>query len=265
MSFAINHMTVPSLRYDALIELAAKLGCIGIELRNDLAGKLFDGDTPQTVRNTLDRVDLRLLALAEVKAFNDWSDEKSVMASSLASVASSAGAEAIVLIPRNDGKGATHRIADLRIALQELKPILAHNQLIGLVEPLGFTQCSLRDKAEVIDTIEALGAGDVFKIVHDTFHHNLAGGGPVFAAHTGIVHVSGVVCSDISIEQMSDRHRVLVDADDRLGNLEQLDQLKAAGYDGPVSIEAFSPLVHGLNVPEAALGECLAYIQSHRM
>ena len=58
-----------------------------------------------------------------------------------------------------------------------------------------------------------------------TFHHHLAGGGPVFARQTGIVHVSGVIDPVLASSQMSDADRVLVDAADRLGNITQIQAL----------------------------------------
>jgi 2-keto-myo-inositol isomerase len=133
---------------------------------------------------------LRLLAVAEVKRFNDWSADKAAEAEALIRIARAAGAEAVSLIPRNDGLGTGNgeRQAALRVALKALRPMLEDHGLIGLVEPLGFEICALRHKAEAVEIIEALGAADRFRIVHDTFHHVLAGGGPLFAAQTGIIH-----------------------------------------------------------------------------
>jgi len=170
---ALNHMTVPHMRYDALFELAAGLGCVGVELRNDLPAALFHGDDPATVRSKAEAAGIRILSLAEVKAFNQWSAAKRDEAVALATLASACGSEAISLIPRNDGHGLAdgERQASLREALSELKPVLEAFGLIGLVEPLGFEPCSLRHKAELMETIEALGANNRFKLVHDTFHH----------------------------------------------------------------------------------------------
>ena len=164
-------------------------------------------------------------------------------------------AEAVALIPRNDngGKGNGERQANLRLALRELKPMLEDHDLIGLVEPLGFANCALRHKAEAVEAIEALDATGRFRLVHDTFHHHLAGGGPLWPPYTGIVHVSGVVEPGLAAEDMADRHRVLVDGADRLGNLDQLATLQAAGWRGPVSFECFAPEVHAATDPVGAL------------
>ncbi len=100
-------------------------------------------------------------------------------------------------------------------------PMLEAHDLIGLVEPLGFEACALRYKEEAVEAIESLGATARFKLVHDTFHHTLAGGGPIFADHTGIVHISGVTDPSLAVSEMRDKHRVLVTRNDRLGNIEQ--------------------------------------------
>ena len=46
-TFAINHMTVAKLSYADLLDLAAGLGCVGVEVRNDLPQPLFDGMAPE--------------------------------------------------------------------------------------------------------------------------------------------------------------------------------------------------------------------------
>jgi 2-keto-myo-inositol isomerase len=246
--FALNHMTVAHHSFRDLVALAARLGCVGIEVRNDLPQLLFDGMTPSAAGDLARASGLRLLALAEVKRFNDWSDEKAAEAMALMQIAKAAGAEAVSLIPRNDnqGMGNGERQAALRVALKALKPMLEAHDLVGMVEPLGFDICALRLKSEAVEAIEAVGGKGRFKLVHDTFHHTLAHGGPIFPEYTGIVHVSGVVDQEVSLSQMRDPHRVLVTPGDRLGNIEQLDALYAAGWSGPVSFEAFSPDVHAL-------------------
>ena len=178
-------------------------------------------------------------------------------------IASAAGAEAVSLIPRNDnlGMGNGERQAALRVALKALKPMLEDHGLVGMVEPLGFEICALRYKSEAVEGIEAVAGTGRFRLVHDTFHHTLAHGGPLFPEHTGIVHVSGVVDQTVGIADMRDPHRVLVTRGDRLGNVEQIAALQAAGWSGPVSFEAFSPDVHGLTDPFPALRASMDYLE----
>ena len=262
-SFALNHMTTATLGYVALLDLAADLGCVGVEVRNDLPQPLFDGMDPALAGNLARDKGLRLLAVAEVKRFNDWSETKAVEARALMEIARAAGAEAVSLIPRNDnlGMGNGERQAALRVALKALLPMLEDHGLIGMVEPLGFEICALRYKSEAVDAIEAIGGTGRFKLVHDTFHHTLAHGGPLFPEHTGIVHISGVTDQTVTVAQMADAHRVLVDRADRLGNVEQLAALAALAWTGPVSFEAFSPLVHASADPKADLSASIAFIR----
>jgi 2-keto-myo-inositol isomerase len=261
-SFSLNHMTVARLSYVQLLDLAADLGLVGVEVRNDLPQALFDGMTPQAAGALARAKGLRLLAVAEVKRFNDWSDAKAAEALALMRIAQGAGVEAVSLIPRNDnlGMGNGERQAALRVALKALQPMLEDHGLIGMVEPLGFEICALRYKSEAVEVIEAIGGTGRFKLVHDTFHHTLAHGGPYFPDHTGIVHISGVVDKTVTIGQMTDAHRVLVDQHDVLGNVEQLRALQAAGYSGPVSYESFAPSVHALSDPASALRASMEHL-----
>jgi 2-keto-myo-inositol isomerase len=262
--FALNHMTVARLSYAGLLKLASDLGFIGVEVRNDLDRPLFDGLDPAIAGALAREKGLRLLAVAEVKRFNDWSDIKATEALSLIKIAQAAGAEAVSLIPRNDnqGMGNGERQAALRVALKELGPMLEDHGLVGMVEPLGFESCALRYKAEAVEAIESLAGQGRFKLVHDTFHHRLAQGGPIFPDHTGIVHVSGVVDQSVTIGQMSDAHRVLVDSGDVLGNVGQIRALQTAGYAGPISYESFAPSVHALSDPGSELRASMEYLSA---
>jgi 2-keto-myo-inositol isomerase len=262
--FALNHMTVARASYAQLLDIAGKLGCVGVEIRNDLPQRLFDGLPPAEGGALAREKGLRLLAVAEVKRFNDWNEGKRAEALRLMRIAQSAKAEAVSLIPRNDsgGMGNGERQANLRLALRNLKPMLDDHELVGLVEPLGFDSCALRYKSEAVDAIEALDAANTFRLVHDTFHHHLAHGGPIYPEHTGIVHISGVVDPALSIPEMADGHRKLVDAEDRLGNIKQIRALQRAGYTGPVSFEAFAQEVHACADPVASLRKSIEFIRS---
>ena len=263
LPFALNHMTTARLSYVQMLDLAVQSGCIGVEVRNDLPQALFDGMDPVSAGKMARDKGLRILALAEIKRFNDWSDAKHAEALALMKIARAAGAEAISLIPRNDnlGMGNGERQANLRVALRALKPMLQDHGLIGLVEPLGFDICALRHKSEAVEAIEALNGRGTFGLVHDTFHHHLAHGGPLFPDLTAIIHVSGVVDPALATGEMQDRHRMLVDGKDRLGNIAQIAALAAAGYAGPISFEAFAPEVHALSDPGRALAQSMTFIR----
>ena len=261
--FALNHMTVARLSYVQLLDLAADLGCLGVEVRNDLPQPLFDGIDPATAGAMARDKGLRILAVAEVKRFNDWSDTKAAEALALMRIARAAGAEAVSLIPRNDnqGMGNGERQAALRVALKALRPMLEDHDLTGMVEPLGFEICALRYKSEAVEVIDSIGAKGRFRLVHDTFHHALAHGGPFFPDHTGIVHISGVTDQTVTLAQMTDAHRILVDGADRLGNVDQIATLAQMGWTGPVSFEAFAPGVHASTTPKADLSASMQFIR----
>lgn len=261
MKTALNHMTVPGASFAALLRLAQGLECVGIEARNDLAQPLFDGRSAQDAGRMVRDHGLRLVGLSEVYGFNRWSNKIADELRALIDVAMAAGAETINLIPLNDGSGVTTR-AQLTDILGVVKPMMAGTGITALIEPLGFERASLRDKSMVAEAIDAVDGRGTFGMVHDTFHHALVGGGAVFADLTGIVHISGVTKAGIGIDQMEDADRVLVNAADRLGNIEQLRALHAAGFTGPVSYECFAPETHSLANPEEEIRASFEYISS---
>lgn len=264
MKWALNHMTTPNLGYEDFLDLAVKLGCVGVEVRNDIDRPLFDGMDPAEAGALARSKGLRLVGLSQVYPFNSWSPEVEAEVRALIATAKAAGAETISLIPRNDGTqtGEGERQANLRLAMKEVLPMLEEADMTALVEPLGFPVSSLRQKSELVDTIEALGAGHRYKLVHDTFHHTLAGGGAYYPDYTGIVHISAVVDPGVAVEEMQDAHRVLIDAKDRLGNIEQIRDLLDRGYDGVFSYECFSPETWAIENPFAEIKKSFDFIES---
>jgi 2-keto-myo-inositol isomerase len=139
--------------------------------------------------------------------------------------------------------------------------MLEDTGIIGLVEPLGFEICSLRSKREAVEAIEDVQGGTVFRITHDTFHHHLAGEPDLFPEFTGLVHISGVDDPYVANPDMRDAHRVLVDARDRIGNIQQIAALTATGYRGPFSFEPFADELRTLNEPSAAIGKSIEFVR----
>lgn len=264
MQFALNHMTTPGLGYAAFLDLAARLGCVGVEVRNDLGKPLFDGLDPASAGKLAVDKGLRIVGLSQVYPFNSWDSARETQVRALIDTARAAGAETISLIPRNDGTGLGNgeRQANLRLAMKAILPMLRDSDMVALVEPLGFARSSLRSKSELVDMIATIDGTAHFKLVHDTFHHALADGGPIFPDQTGIVHISAVVDPDLSVDQMEDEHRVLVDAGDRLGNVAQIAALIDAGYVGPISYECFSPATHAIADPYAEIRRSFDFISS---
>jgi 2-keto-myo-inositol isomerase len=263
--FAINHIVTPALRPQAFFQLARSLGLQEVEIRNDLAGNaIVDGTPAADIRAQAAEAGVKIATINALQRFNQWTPEREREAIELADYARDAGAAALVLVPVNDGTGQQdgERQKNLRAALTVLKPIVQERGLLGFVEPLGFEICSLRSKREAVEAIKAIGGQDTFRIVHDTFHHHLAGEPELFPQWTGLVHISGVTDAAVSISDMRDSHRVLVDAQDRLGNIAQIRALLAGGYAGLFSFEPFAEEVQQLENPAEALSRSIALIES---
>ena len=264
LQFALNHMCAPDMGIPQFFDTAADLGVSAVEIRNDLHGQpILDGTPPETIRREAESRGLRIISINALQRFNEWTEDRAREAGELIAYASASGAEALVLVPVNDGSGRAggERRANLHVALNQLAPMLKDAGIKGLVEPLGFETCSLRLKSEAADAIRSVDP-DVFSLVHDTFHHHLAGEPEIFADSTGLVHISGVTDPTITVSEMRDSHRVLVDRRDRLGNIEQIRKLVAAGYSGPLSFEPFSQEVHRLDDIGSVLGASMEFIQS---
>ncbi|MBW9051482.1 TIM barrel protein [Rhizobium mesosinicum] len=261
--FALNHMAAPSLSIEDFFALATSLGIDAVEIRNDLAGNaILDGTKPEVIKAAADRHDVAIISINALQRFNEWNATREREARELIDYARAVGSQALVLVPKNDGTGTAdgERQDNLRQALTALRPMLDAADIVGLVEPLGFEICSLRSKAEAADAIETLNAQPTFRLVHDTFHHHLAGETPFFPHLTGLVHISGVNDPAVSVSDMRDPHRILVDGDDRLGNAAQIRALLQASYKGPFSFEPFASEVHALKDPGTALKASMDYI-----
>lgn len=262
--FALNHMAAPRRSHAGLFDLAVQLGISLVEIRNDLSDVAITDGTPASAVGADARS--RSLTIASINAlqrFNDWTAARADEARALADYAAGSGAAALVLCPVNDLRWRPDdkaRLSGLRQSLESLAPILAAAGITGLVEPLGFAECSLRSKREAVEAIDDVGVADRFRLVHDTFHHVVAGESELYPHRTGLVHISGVDDPAIRVEQMRDPHRVLVDADDRIGNVGQIRALVAGGYDGPFSFEPFAAEIHEIKDIEAALRGSMAFI-----
>jgi 2-keto-myo-inositol isomerase len=258
LQFALNHIIAPRVGPEAFFGLAAELGITAVEVRNDLEGNaILDGTPPGTIRKAAESAGVRILSINALQRFDDWRGERPTEAAVLADYAQACGAEAIVLVPCNDGSTPDRLLP----ALESLRPLLGSRHLVGLIEPLGFATSSLRLKSEAIEAIAAVDGQGVFKLVHDTFHHHLASESAIFPARTGLVHISGVAEPGRAVADMRDDDRGLVTTDDRIGNVAQIRALVAGGYTGFLSFEPFSPAVQALADPAAAIRESMEVLR----
>ncbi|AKF46849.1 TIM barrel protein [Pseudomonas syringae] len=256
LRFALNRMVAPRLSLESFVDLAVKLGADAIEIRNDLKGvEIENGTAPGVVRDLCAARGVQVLSINALYPFDVWNEERAAQATKLAQYARDCGARGLVLCPLNDRadpRNGAQRASGLRTALTALAPILREHGILGLVEPLGFEECSLRLKRQAVDAIKAVGGLDVYRLVHDTFHHHLAGEVELFPELTGLVHISGVEDAQAPLNSIRDGHRVLVGEGDILGNASQIERLLDSGYQGHLSFEPFAESVHALDdIPQA--------------
>jgi 2-keto-myo-inositol isomerase len=224
---------------------------------------MLDGTTAMTVHAEAQRRGLTVLSINALQRFNEWTPARAAEATATIDYAKICDAKAVVLCPVNDHAyqpGDQERLDGLRQALRALAPLLRQAGVMGLVEPLGFAECSLRSKREAVEAIGAVDGLDVFQLVHDTFHHHVAGEPALFPHQTGLVHISGVIDPSVAAATMRDPHRVLVDAEDRIDNIGQIHALLEGGYKGVFSFEPFADSVSELADAGVALALSIAHI-----
>lgn len=263
LRFALNHMVAPQFGLADFFALATALRVRDVEIRNDIAGKpILDGTTAAAVKAAAEKAGVTIITINALQRFNKWNAHREKEAIILADFARDCGARAIILVPVNDGsgRGDGERVKNATASLRALKPILSDRGIRGLVEPLGFEVCSLRRKSEAAAAIDSVG-GD-FRLVHDTFHHHLAGEETTFPALTGLVHISGVDDKTVTVDAMRDPHRVLVGPGDRVGNVEQIGAIRAGGYGGPFSFEPFAEEVLTFPDPARRVRESMDFIRT---
>ena len=259
MRFAINHISAPKLPLAEFFAMCRRLGVSDVEIRNDIPNVLGTM-TAAAVRAEAAAQGITILSINALYPFNVWSGDLPDRALRMADYAAECGAQALVMCPLNDGQKVAHsRVVE---ALDAMTPILKTRGLTGLVEPLGFPISSLRSKAEAIAAMTEADEDGTYLLMHDTFHHHLAGETEFYPRRTGLVHISGVSDPAVAVADMLDAHRVLVDAADRLENIEQIRALLAAGYEGPFSFEPFAAEVHELADPEAALRASMDHVRA---
>jgi 2-keto-myo-inositol isomerase len=262
MDFALNQKTAPKLGFAAFLDLAAELGCVGVEPRNDLGRPLFDGIEPVRAGEMARQRGLRFIGLSEIYPFNDWNENRRAAVGCLIETARASGAETVSFIPLVDvreGDGA-ERARTLRAVLAEILPMLHGTGVVGLVEPIGFSTSSIRFQREATLAIESLGADNRLGIVHDTFQHALASDADIVVRHIRLVHISGIAGGSDILTDSLDAQRILVDERDRIDTSGQVKSLLEAGYAGPFSYECTSPLVQNSSDPKAQIGASITYL-----
>jgi 2-keto-myo-inositol isomerase len=260
-------MLAPAMSLQSFFAFAKEQGITRVEIRNDIANDPMALKIPaRELKDLAAGNAVEIISINALQRFNEWNETREAEARALISYASACGAKALVMCPVNDhdyGKSSEELAANLRQSLTALKPILQDAGVIGLVEPLGFPQCSLRLKSEAVAAIADVEGGEVFRLVHDTFHHHLAGEEQIYPEQTGLVHISGVEDKALAVDAMLDDHRLLVGEQDRLGNVAQISALLQAGFEGSISFEPFAQEIHAQDDITPMLKDSIAYLNSN--
>jgi 2-keto-myo-inositol isomerase len=265
MRFALNHSIAPLLPIADFLDLASEVGVDAVELRDGMPpGWEFPDTTnvlmldPVHLRDMVADAGLEILSINALQRFDQWDRERHEQARAMIEFAARAGIGAIVLCPSVAPAGSPALPTELATALDALQPMLVDSGVKGLIEPLGFPSSSIRFKGVVDAELAARGNPACLGIVHDSFHHAIAQD-PTVSAATLLVHLSGVTTTGLGLDQLGDRHRVLIDEHDTIANLEQVRQL-SEGYDGPWSLEPFASSVGSSATLADDLRASLAFI-----
>ncbi|ADV14876.1 TIM barrel protein [Mesorhizobium sp. B283B1A] len=253
--FALQDMAAPSVDVSAIFAIARDQGLTDVQIRDHRFSNPVARAIPAAeVRSAATEAGVTIISMNALQRFDDWTATRRAEASKLADYAAACGAKTVVLVPVNHGSRASagERHDGLRLALNALKPILQSRGLIGLIEPLGFRTCSLRSKREAVEAIAAVDGQTVFRLMHDTFHHTLAGETSLFGELTGLAHISGV--NDPMFWIYPDR---LPGGSD---NASQIQALLDHGYAGPFSFELVEE-VCTMDELAGALAASIAFIQ----
>lgn len=243
---AMNRTCAPGKTLAEFISLAQSSGVSAVEIRNDIEGREFADGTPAAeVRAKLDAAGLKVASVNALQRFNDWNDDRAAEARHLVAYAAALGAPGLVLCPVHTPESWTQAEAEakLRDGLRQLAPILREYGVKGYVEPLGMQHSTMKRQAMAVAAVSDIDGWDCYQLCYDTFQFFRCSDDTLFPQHIGLAHMSGIRRPDLTPAELTEPDRGLVFPDDRVGNIAQLQALKAAGYAGYISIEPFDPAV----------------------
>jgi 2-keto-myo-inositol isomerase len=252
---SLNRVAKPQLPLVEFLQLTAELGMRYVEVRNDFTEKgVLDGLSDAELARALAAHRIEVVSINALYPFEDGRQLAANLEKLKGLIADARRVHCphIVLCPQNersDRRSPAQRADELVTALNAYGPLFAEARMIGLIEPLGFEICSLRTKRAAVDAIARCAHPGVYRLLHDTFHHYLAGEEELFPQETGLVHVSGVVAGKPR-SAITDDDRILVTPEDIMDNRGQVAALAKGGCKAPISYEPFSPSVRALPVPE---------------
>jgi len=268
VTLSLNRIAKPQLPLPEFLRLAADLGMRYAEVRNDLGGApVLDGLSEAELRKAMAATGVQIVTINALYPFEHGPHLQANLEKLRALIAEARKVDCryIVMCPFNetgDTRSPERRATDLVAALNAYGPLFTEAKMVGLIEALGFERSALRTKRAALDGIRRCSHPRAFALLHDTFHHYLAGETEFFPAETAFIHVSGVARGKPRSAIQDDDDRILVDASDAMDNKGQLAALLAGGCKAIVSYEPFGPAVRALPVPELkkALQESVRFL-----
>ncbi|NOY10354.1 MAG: TIM barrel protein [Spirochaetes bacterium] len=261
--FALNRIIYPYISLPDFIRLASEIGLQKIEIRNDLPEKdVLDSYSPDEIMGILEERKVEIITINALQNFNvpEILTDNLNELKTLIKTANKIKCRAIVFCPSNNSPEIQKEQEINRAAIETLKGfshVLEDNNIMGYIEPLGFSTSSLRSILTAQKLIRESGSTN-YRIVHDTFHFYL---GPdtmndlltmYDRSLIGLLHVSAVD-EQIPKENLTDNHRILPGTNGTRDILETKEQVKAlidTGCAEDISFEPFSDRVQKMNAED---------------
>ncbi|MFB9770056.1 sugar phosphate isomerase/epimerase family protein [Lactiplantibacillus modestisalitolerans] len=252
--FCLNRKAAPGISLSETIPAVAKLGLKSIEVRNDLYGapdnkSILDHMTSDDVKKLLTDNNVHIETINAIGNMDNRQmiDENLASLKEMLEMTKGLNLGKIIFCPvrsTEDHRSSTQRQADAVANVRDYSKLLKQYNVDGLIEPLGFTDSTLRTPWEGQKVIDEAGV-DNFTLVADTFHYYLAGVTPqqfndkVNVNYIGLVHLSAVMGSKAR-EALDDQDRYMLDPKDIMKSADWAKIIEAAGYQGLYAFEPFS-------------------------
>lgn len=252
--FCLNRKAAPSISLDQTIPSVSSLGINNIELRNDLYGAPDNASILDDIDNSKvkDLLKKNHVSVESINAIGNTDkremvDENLQSLTEMLDIAKGLDIKNVIFCPvrsTDDTRSSSQREDDAVANLQEYSKVLKQYGVNGLLEPLGFTDSTLRTPWGGQKVIEKTGVEN-FKIVADTFHYYLANVNEmdfhekVNPDFIGLVHLSSVIAKK-NRDSLDDQDRYMLDNGDVMNSAKWAKIIEESGYRGLYAFEPFS-------------------------
>jgi 2-keto-myo-inositol isomerase len=236
LEIGLNLATIMTTPLETALEAAGRAGFRLVELRAPAVAAHLESHSTGELAARIAAAGLRTLSLNSVEGF-DLPGAKEAFRQQ-AEWAAAVGCPHVIVVPARSAMAAGHadRLRRAAEAVARLDPLAKEAGVRMAVEFLGFADSTIRTLAEAAEVAAASPRAD---LVIDTFHLGAAPvrGEPV--DRLAIVHLADLR-PGAHPEAAADADRCLP-GEGTLGMARTLADLAASGFDGPVSVELFSP------------------------